>query len=214
MASGEKAEYRSSLRAKKLIRQAFHELLLEKEKPKITVTDIVTRADINRRTFYAHYQDVRALAEQLEDEAIEKMIEIINEGKNDHLSQDPLPIIARMTEYIEANFDYFRKLFIGDDSEPFIRKLKNVLVNSIQSDGKIPQSVKDTSDFQVAAHFIAGGLVNVFQVWIRGDMGPSLREHFQAVARSIRVPGPDRIALSDEAYEACRCHCPGMDGIS
>ena len=39
----EKAEYRSSIRSRRLIRQAFVELLQEKELEKITVTDIITR---------------------------------------------------------------------------------------------------------------------------------------------------------------------------
>ena len=35
----------------------------ERNLQKITVTDIVTRADINRATFYAHYPDVRGVTE-------------------------------------------------------------------------------------------------------------------------------------------------------
>ncbi|HNB53818.1 MAG TPA: TetR/AcrR family transcriptional regulator, partial [Anaerolineales bacterium] len=70
---GEKAEYRSSIRSKRLIRQAFVELLKEKDLEKITVTNIITRANINRGTFYAHYQDVRAVIEQIENEIIDKM---------------------------------------------------------------------------------------------------------------------------------------------
>lgn len=56
---GERKVYKSALRSRKWIRQAFMELLREKEFEKITVTDIVNRADINRSTFYAHYPDVR-----------------------------------------------------------------------------------------------------------------------------------------------------------
>lgn len=53
-----KAEYRSSLRSKKLIINALVDLLDEKPLDKITVTDIVKKADINRGTFYAHYENV------------------------------------------------------------------------------------------------------------------------------------------------------------
>ena len=56
---GERKVYKSALRSRKWIRQAFMELLREKDFEKITVTDIVNRADINRSTFYAHYPDVR-----------------------------------------------------------------------------------------------------------------------------------------------------------
>ena len=52
-----KAEYRSSLRSKKLIREAMVRLMREKPFEKITITDIVKEADINRGTFYAHFKD-------------------------------------------------------------------------------------------------------------------------------------------------------------
>lgn len=48
-----KAEYKSAIRSRRMIQHALVELLQEKELDKITVTDIVTRADINRGTFYA-----------------------------------------------------------------------------------------------------------------------------------------------------------------
>ena len=56
----EKKEYRSAVRSRRMIRQAFMDLLHEKPLEKITATDIIRRADINRSTFYAHYPDVGA----------------------------------------------------------------------------------------------------------------------------------------------------------
>ena len=69
-------EYRSAVRSRRLIRSAFLELLREKAYEKITVTDIVTRADINRSTFYAHYPDVRGLVEEIVGEAITHSTEL------------------------------------------------------------------------------------------------------------------------------------------
>lgn len=53
-----KAEYRSAIRSRKLIKEALADLLQEKPLDKITVTDVVNRAQINRGTFYAHYADI------------------------------------------------------------------------------------------------------------------------------------------------------------
>ena len=43
---------------KRVIREAFVELLNERALSKITVKDITDRCGINRNTFYYHYQDV------------------------------------------------------------------------------------------------------------------------------------------------------------
>lgn len=76
---GQKAEYKSAIRSRRMIRTAYAELLKEKDLSKITVTDIVKRADLNRATFYAHYPDVRGVTEEIENEIIEKMMDILCE---------------------------------------------------------------------------------------------------------------------------------------
>lgn len=53
----------SSLTTKKAIGFALKELLLEKPLNKITINDIANRCDINRQTFYYHFQDITDLVE-------------------------------------------------------------------------------------------------------------------------------------------------------
>ncbi|MCP4368162.1 MAG: TetR family transcriptional regulator, partial [Deltaproteobacteria bacterium] len=48
---------RRAIRSKRLIIEALRELILEKDYKKISVSDIVKRADIGRATFYAHFED-------------------------------------------------------------------------------------------------------------------------------------------------------------
>ena len=53
----------SSLTTKKAIASSLKELLLEKPLTKITINDITKRCDINRQTFYYHFQDITDLVE-------------------------------------------------------------------------------------------------------------------------------------------------------
>ena len=53
------------LRTQREIQQALADLLLKKTFSKITVTDIVNKALINRNTFYLHYRDKYDLVEQI-----------------------------------------------------------------------------------------------------------------------------------------------------
>ena len=57
------------IRTRNLILQAFEGLLTEKNFANISVQDVTDRAQINRATFYAHFQDKYALL----DEAINQM---------------------------------------------------------------------------------------------------------------------------------------------
>jgi AcrR family transcriptional regulator len=51
-------------RTRKLIQQAFFELLAEKSFHQISVQDIAERATVNRTTFYAHFEDKYELYDQ------------------------------------------------------------------------------------------------------------------------------------------------------
>lgn len=67
------------LRTQREIQQALTDLLLEKPFSKISVTDIVNRALINRNTFYLHYHDKFDLIEQMIITMIDQSSFSINE---------------------------------------------------------------------------------------------------------------------------------------
>ena len=52
---------RKMVQTKKIIKDAFWELLEEKPYNKITVRDIVNRCCVNRNTFYYYFQDIPTL---------------------------------------------------------------------------------------------------------------------------------------------------------
>ncbi len=182
---GTKAEYRSAIRSRKLIRQAFVELLQEKDLEKITVTDIITRADINRGTFYAHYQDTRAVIEQIENEIIDKMLEFLGEFRYQNFFKNPLPLLLKISRYLEEDLEFYRILINSNGSEQFLIKLKNNFVQHMETDTDIPDEMKSSPAFQIRAHFFAGGLVNLYQVWFRGEMDISLDEISSELSKII-----------------------------
>lgn len=173
---GEKAEYKSAIRSRKMIRQAFVELMQEKDLEKITVTDIVTRADINRGTFYAHYQDTRSVIEQIENEIIEKMLEFLGEFQYKNFFQNPLPLLLKISRYLEENLEFFRILINAMGAEQFLIKIKNVFIKYMETDSDTPEKMKKSPEFIIRINFFAGGIINLYQVWFRGDLDCSLNE--------------------------------------
>lgn len=66
----------SSLKTKEAIRTAFAEMVKEKQElNKITVTELVRRANINRSTFYLHYNDIYDIAAELEHSLMSSILE-------------------------------------------------------------------------------------------------------------------------------------------
>ena len=67
---------RSSVKTRNLIRKTFAEMLSEKKEiGKISVSELTCRADINRGTFYSHYDDIYSVAEDYENELIDNFFD-------------------------------------------------------------------------------------------------------------------------------------------
>lgn len=66
------------VRTKTAIRNAFVELIEEKGFDAITVKDITTKANINRGTFYAHYQDKFDLMTKCQEDIMYEFSSIAN----------------------------------------------------------------------------------------------------------------------------------------
>ncbi|MBB1124238.1 TetR/AcrR family transcriptional regulator [Limosilactobacillus albertensis] len=60
-----KVNNKRSLETQTILAKNFLELLQEKPVSQVTVTEITKRANVNRGTFYSHYQDVYDLLEKL-----------------------------------------------------------------------------------------------------------------------------------------------------
>lgn len=73
------------------------ELMKEKEPEKIAVTDITTKADLNRTTFYSHYPDVRGILEEFEREAIDRLMVLLEEFKYEYFFRIQHRFFCRLT---------------------------------------------------------------------------------------------------------------------
>lgn len=184
---GQKAEYRSAIRSRRLIREAYMALLKEKELSKITVTDIVKRADINRTTFYAHYPNVRGVTEQIGNEIIAKMLEILKGFEFSSFFRDPAPLLLKLSRYLEEDTDFYRTLIQAEGSEEFMEKLKRTFVEYMINSSDIPDDLRSSKMAQIRAHYFAGGIVNLYKQWLCGALDCELDDIALEVACLLQL---------------------------
>lgn len=106
-----KAEYRSSLRSKRLIREALITMMREKPFDKITITDIVKTADINRGTFYAHFRDTDEVLESIKGMAIDALKAVFDGMSPDMILANPRPLFEALTALVVKDKEYYRLIF-------------------------------------------------------------------------------------------------------
>lgn len=70
------------IRSKKMIREAFLDLVEEKGYKNITIKDIAEKAMINRKTFYNHYENIDALYSDILKIALGFLFDGLEDAKN------------------------------------------------------------------------------------------------------------------------------------
>ena len=182
----EKKEYRSAIRSRRFIRQAFMDLLKEKKFEKITVTDIVNRADINRSTFYAHYADVRGLVEEIRSEAVERAMAVVKEMDFRELLHSPAPFLRKLVEIANENRELYTIMGKTVLSMSQLEKIKVILVEKALELSEIPQEIRNQRNFRIRLHFFVGGIINVYQQYLVGNLDVTTEEIVEEIATLIK----------------------------
>ena len=185
--SGRKAEYRSAIRSRRMIREAYAALLKEKDLSKITVTDIVNRADINRATFYAHYPDVRGVTEEIENEIIAKMLDVLKEFQFTNFFRNPAPLLLKLSRYLEEDAEFYRTLIRANGSEIFMEKLKKCFTDYMLNGSDIPEDMRHSKMVSLRVCYFAGGTVNLYKQWFRGDLDCTLNDIALEVSKLLQL---------------------------
>lgn len=183
-----KAKYKSAIRSKKMIRHAFVELVLEMDLTKITVKNIVERAEVSRGTFYAHYSDIYAVIEEIENETMGKMVEFINDFTAIDLIRNPMPLLLKISRFFEQDIEFYRMLVYTHGSQPFISKLGNILIEKMLTHRKTLPSNQEREAYTMQVHFFVGGLTSIYQDWFTGKVEGSLDNLTTSVSR-IMIQG-------------------------
>lgn len=182
---GEKKEYRSAVRSRKMIRRAFTELLKEKTFEKITVTDIVKYADINRSTFYAHYPDVLGLIEEIQSETVDYVQQVLEDINFENFLENPKPVLNKMVKMTEENNELYRLLSDSNIAVKQLSSIKNILIERTIKTIEIPGIADDSFEKEFIVRFFINGVVDLYLEWINGDVNCTLEEITEELAKMI-----------------------------
>ena len=165
-----KSPDRRTLKTKKAIFQAFSELLKEKELRKITVQEVVDKADISRVTFYKYYLDVYDLYDKIENELLTN-IGLITLQLADKPSDE---FFKELVTYIYNNRVTFDMVFSPNSTNKLRDKLSHIIegiFKKIYSE-KIGISI-DSEDLAYICCYRSSGFLAVIQRWVQNGFSQS-----------------------------------------
>lgn len=171
-------------RTKRSIANAFLELRKQKPIEKITVKELSELAYINKATFYTHYHDIYDLADQLENEFMESVIQELPHPES--IITDPALATRELTDTLIAKSDICNILFSGSRKGYLSEKMYAALIQYIAL--KFPNEQRTLQKKIVLSIIIQGGF-HAYQIFandenrdevttILGEVGTCLKKQF------------------------------------
>ena len=172
-----KSEYRSSIRSKMLIRNALLSLMAEKPFDKITITDIVNRADINRGTFYAHYKNTTEVLEKIQSDAVGEVRRIFESMDYRKFFTESEAVLTEISDFLRKDFEYYRMLITIDGGKGFLASLKDSLVGFFSGMSFLSsRSADGGNECYAAINFAINGLADTYLDILMGKSRITLEE--------------------------------------
>lgn len=151
---------------KKEIRRAYIDLILEKGYQKISISDIAEKADINRMTFYAHYNMVEDIFQEFVDDmelGITAAIAEETEFDMDHF-------FNLLNELMYQEIDFFRYAAKEGNCSDFRTAFRKTISKILKTD------LSKNPNYNEQEQIIASDLASVciaysYLDWLAGDYG-------------------------------------------
>ena len=144
---------------------AFKEMIIEKDFNEITIKELAERANINRKTFYLHYESMEEILFDVTVELSEQVFgSLNNKGFFDPNVIGITPLIETIDELINSNYELTRKLISANSYRFFSRNIKDLIKDAVIR--KIKKHI-DMSEYKMnlVGDFIASGLSKLLKDW-------------------------------------------------
>ena len=154
---------------KKLLKDAFIELLKEKDIYHISIRELCERADVNRTTFYKYYGNQFDLLDEMENDLLCSIEETFNEENIDEARG-----IEKILLFFEKDIDFSRLLLNSSVDAEFPNKLFSLAT--------VARTVEKTManiplrEREYIHRFLLHGAYEMIRTWVNKDMRESARE--------------------------------------
>lgn len=164
---------RCNMRTKNLLKNTLIDLMSEKDFNNITIKEICEIADLNRGTFYLHYQDINDLLASIEDEIFIEFEKGFNRFDVSDLEKNFSSLLRFIFEFFYNNKTACQVLIIQKTDIAFLRKLKEVVRKSFIKYMNNTYKSVDPQTYDYYLSFLVSGCIGIIKNWISNDMQES-----------------------------------------
>ena len=178
-------------RTRKMILEAFINLVEEKGYEHVTVSDIANQAMINRATFYAHFKDKQDVYDYIFKEAVAQFMIVlapVQLGRTNQLQLHAIEqIITHIFEKIQENRVFFKTVLNAHGNEQLRKQISQILRSTYAN---IFEQVEiREKDFIVPIDFIIEYMSSTFMAslhwWINQEISFSPKQMAQLIIKLV-----------------------------
>lgn len=163
------------------LKKAMIELLQENHITKISVVSLCNLADVNRSTFYTHFQDQHDLLQYITEEALNDIQIHLQELNRDSAAKISVQALQQILDYVKNNADVFRAL-LSDNCDPDIQhKIMNM--TEIVSPNDYKELDERTKNYLIL--FQISGCISILHKWLEDETPESTEEMSILILRTL-----------------------------
>lgn len=174
------------IKTRQTIRNTLSLLMSEKGLSDITITELCSRAQINRKTFYRHYRAISDVINELENELLTKFSDILKNSRTSIL--DIGSVLGEISALISGDQEYFVKLLKLNPELFSGGRVKAMLRRAIEIALRDVCSITDEQTLHALSEYTVSGILSLYSAWF--DSGCTGRlEQMTDIARRMTTDG-------------------------
>ena len=152
------------------LRAGLARLMQKKNIREITVTELVDEVDINRSTFYLHYEDIYQMLESIEQEIMEEIRLSITSNPIEPLTSTDKAqsFLVHIFTYLEENREICKALLGPHGDMAFVEQTEKLVAETV-FESLTNQFPKTTPDLLYTYSFCLTGLVGMLKSWLSAE---------------------------------------------
>ncbi len=162
-------ENRSVRNTRRRLREALLRLLEQKPLHEISVKELTELADVNRGTFYFHYQDIFDLLVSMEDTFFEQLDRTLSE--NPVHGGGVYPYLHAIFSFLGENRDFCRIMLGPHGDMQFVDRVKQRVDAQCSFIWQLLAPETDPQRYAMYNAFIINGCIGLLQEWLSGRSG-------------------------------------------
>ncbi|MDU9352509.1 TetR/AcrR family transcriptional regulator [Staphylococcus warneri] len=196
-------EDRRVRKTKSAIKYAFIQLLKERSLENITVQDIADKADINRGTFYLHYEDKYLLLTDMEDECIEQISKFtqFSEIQGDNVEMIATlfidKVLRNIIQHVYDNLDFYNTILSLERKSRLEEKISDLIQYNMKHQVSVDNKIEGIPEMYFHI-YVSGATISIIRYWVLDSNRISVDELVTHIFKIIYY-GPLRI-MAEHRY--------------